>query len=42
VCASHTHVLYEWKDLCFTVEVMYGCGFGTACGNAKCSVLCSL
>ena len=26
VCPSHTHVLFQWEDVCFVLEVVYGCG----------------
>ena len=40
--SSHTHVLFEWEDLSFVVEVVYGCGVCAACCNSECRVLCGL
>ena len=42
MCAPHVHVGPEGEDLCFVVQVLYGCAFGAACSDAEGSVLCDL
>ena len=42
VCPSHTHVLFQWENVCFVLEVVYGCGVGAPSGNPKGCVFCGL